>query len=1060
MAVLLGLAPTKVSAQTQEQLKQVEAALPPLARVTPAAPRKLLVFTGCKGYRHEAIEIGTKTLEMMGAATGAFTTVASDDIAMFEPANLQQFDAVCFNNSTGDLFLPGNLADLTQEQQQAAREYDALLKESLLDFVRGGKGVIGIHAATDAWYGWAEYGERMGGYFWGHPWNEDVAVKVDDPLNALSAAFDVPTFTIADEIYQFKEPYSRESLRVLLSLDVTKTNMDKGDAIHRTDNDFAVAWIRSYGEGRVFYCSLGHRPEVFMNPMILQFYLDGIQFAMGDLDADTTPSAALSADYRARDNAARRDLELNAALKAVVRLEYGDGVEATSRVEQAARDAHGDAQATARLAARLSEMLAREDATPAGKRFLAEQLSLCGTGTDIAPLVQLLDDPALADLGRFGLERIPGKTVDAALVAALADGTSLQQIGIANTLGRRGSKASVRALAALMNSTESSDVAYAAAAALGKIGGRKAVAALRGTDYVNNLEFADAQIVAARELLKAGKKRAAARAFKYVLDNSHVDGARWAAFVGVMTARGVRAVPDIIAALEGDDAVLQSAANHCVREVGDSKATRAFASRLPRLAPATQALVIAALSDRGDTVACPAVLDMLDSPDAGVRLAAVRALAEIGDDSAVLPLAHAAATAGPEESDEARKSLTLLGGSQIDETITSLIPVVDVAEQVELIRSTAPRFAESTVPVLLEAAGSQDENVRAEAFKSLGVLAGPQDLPNLIALLDSVDGAKARKEAERAVALVARKVVPEDAQADMLLAHLVSLDPADTETRISLLKVLGQVSGPKALEAVRAGTHDAAESVREAAARVLMDWSDSEPVEDLLVLAETGDTETLRILALRAALHMLSNDSVIVGQPTFVAKRSTTELLNLYKQAMDLATRPEEKKLILAGLATVRSDAAADYVRRFVNDPALRAEAKQALAKLEAHTRQAYSSHNPGVAQNVLDDDPNTLWDTRAAQVPDMWIMVDLGQVRPVHEVMIQSPASRLNDFAREYAIYLSSDLKNWGEPVATGSGVATIDVTFKPRKARFVAIEQLGEARGWWWSIDEISVK
>ncbi|MBM4082807.1 MAG: ThuA domain-containing protein, partial [Planctomycetes bacterium] len=179
--------------------------------------------------------------------------------------------------------------------QDAAKARDERAKKSLLDFVAGGKGIVGIHAATDAQYQqWADYGKLMGGYFSGHPWNEVVTVKIDDPGHPVNAAFQGKSFEVADEIYQFKDPYSREALRVLLSLDTAKTKMDKGDKIRRTDGDFAVSWVRSYGKGRVFYCSLGHRNEIFWNPTVLQHYLDGIQFAFGDLQADTTPSAALA----------------------------------------------------------------------------------------------------------------------------------------------------------------------------------------------------------------------------------------------------------------------------------------------------------------------------------------------------------------------------------------------------------------------------------------------------------------------------------------------------------------------------------------------------------------------------------------------------------------------------------------------------------------------------------------------------------------------------------------------------------------------------------------------
>ena len=272
--------------------KRIEKAAPEKATVAPERARKLLVYNYCKGFYHGSIPYGAKAMEILGKKTGAFQTVVTDKMDLFEPGSLQQFDAVCLNNTTGEIFLPKDIDKLPQAEQDAARKREALLKQSLLDFVRNGKGIVGVHAATDCYYNWSEYGEMIGGYFNHHPWHEKVGIKVDDPGHPLCAAFDPKGFTIVDEIYQFKDPYSRDALRVLLSLDVNRTDMTK-ESIRREDKDFAVSWTRRYGLGRVFYCSLGHRNEIFWNPAVLQYYLDGIQFALGDLPAPITPSNKL-----------------------------------------------------------------------------------------------------------------------------------------------------------------------------------------------------------------------------------------------------------------------------------------------------------------------------------------------------------------------------------------------------------------------------------------------------------------------------------------------------------------------------------------------------------------------------------------------------------------------------------------------------------------------------------------------------------------------------------------------------------------------------------------------
>lgn len=257
---------------SEKELQQIRDALPAKATAAPAAPRKVLLFWRCEGFFHgDGIAAGNKAFEMMGEKTGAFTVVTSDDVSMFDPDKLNAFDAVIFNNTT-------NLAFENPVHRQA-----------LLDFARNGKGVVGTHSSVDNFYKWPEGAAMMGALFAGHPWGE-APVKLDDPQHPLLKAFGGKGFWVQDEMYKMREPYSRDRLRVLLSFDMSKL---PADAPTREDKDNAVAWIQQVGKGRVFYCSLGHNRNIFWDPAILQFYLDGIQYALGDLPADATPSAAL-----------------------------------------------------------------------------------------------------------------------------------------------------------------------------------------------------------------------------------------------------------------------------------------------------------------------------------------------------------------------------------------------------------------------------------------------------------------------------------------------------------------------------------------------------------------------------------------------------------------------------------------------------------------------------------------------------------------------------------------------------------------------------------------------
>lgn len=260
---------------TAEFLAEINAAAPAKAPATPAKPRKVLVCWKCEGFFHaKGIPAGNEAMKLLGKKTGAWeVTVLTDDYKYFEPTELKQFDAVILNNTT----------HLQPSPEQ---------KAALLDFVKSGKGLVGIHAATDNFSDWPEGAEMIGGLFDGHPWaaNGTWAMKLDEPAHPLVKAFNGHGFKLKDEIYQIKGAYSREKQRVLISLDMSDDTTRNRPNQKREDKDNAVCWIHPYGAGRVFYFSVGHNAEVFTNPSVLGTFLAGIQYALGDLKCDDSPS--------------------------------------------------------------------------------------------------------------------------------------------------------------------------------------------------------------------------------------------------------------------------------------------------------------------------------------------------------------------------------------------------------------------------------------------------------------------------------------------------------------------------------------------------------------------------------------------------------------------------------------------------------------------------------------------------------------------------------------------------------------------------------------------------
>jgi type 1 glutamine amidotransferase len=189
-------------AVSDDEAAMIEKAAPDKAPATPEKARKMLIFTKCNGFAHDSIPYVTKALEVMGKKTGAYETVVSDDMSVFSAENLAQFDAICFNNTT--------VLKPNEEQQKA-----------ILDFINDGKGIVGIHAATDNFYDWPAGGELMGGFFAGHPWHSGGtwAFKLDEASHPLNASFEGKGFSLSDEIYLIREVGLRDTARVLISLD-------------------------------------------------------------------------------------------------------------------------------------------------------------------------------------------------------------------------------------------------------------------------------------------------------------------------------------------------------------------------------------------------------------------------------------------------------------------------------------------------------------------------------------------------------------------------------------------------------------------------------------------------------------------------------------------------------------------------------------------------------------------------------------------------------------------------------------------------------------------------
>jgi type 1 glutamine amidotransferase len=272
---------------TTEWLATVRKAAP--AKPTASAPkRKILVFSLFTGFDHKVIPHVNKVFKILGEKSGAFDVDVTVDIEALKPKRLAAYDVLILNNNCPksprrNLFLDEletnrKYRGMTEKERQAKANS---VEQSILDFVAGGKGLVAIHGAVTMLNNSTKFTEMIGAAFYYHPAAQQITIRTVNPNDPLVAAFKgKEPFVHDDEPYCFNGPYKRLNFCPLLVVDTKKLNDPKGEAGKTVRY---VAWVKPYGKGRVFYCSPSHFPESYESCTLLQFLLDGTQYASGDL---------------------------------------------------------------------------------------------------------------------------------------------------------------------------------------------------------------------------------------------------------------------------------------------------------------------------------------------------------------------------------------------------------------------------------------------------------------------------------------------------------------------------------------------------------------------------------------------------------------------------------------------------------------------------------------------------------------------------------------------------------------------------------------------------------
>lgn len=488
--------------------------------------------------------------------------------------------------------------------------------------------------------------------------------------------------------------------------------------------------------------------------------------------------------------------ELDTLTAGAAKYESGGSSEPLRQIEQRLRESAGDASRHAELEAALIRLLA-PDATFEAKRFACVHLAVMGSEESLPALAALLKQQETVGIACLALAKLQSAKAGDSLRAALPEAKGSARLQIIGTLGRRAEVASVTLLSGLARDTDPV-VASAAIRALGSVNAaaaRDAVAALRReANPAVAAVVAEASLCGAEQLVASGDKAAAASICEGLLQPAFPEHIRRGALGLLLRTdadRGLQRILKMLGAVPVDS-VLAAVAIARVPELREEGVSKRFGDVLPRLLPSEQVLLLEALACRADADARAAIRAQVGATDPGVRHAALVAVGNLEDASAVSLLAKVLAAAStPEESKDVQLALGgLRGNDATDQAIAEALRQAAAKDKPQLMAVLSRRSGRVAAAALLEQSGDADGRVARSAAQALVRIADSGDSAALAALQAAVSGNDVRA---REVALRTLTAWRGAAAWDTLLG--IYLKPENAAQHVLALRGLVRIAG-------------------------------------------------------------------------------------------------------------------------------------------------------------------------------------------------------------------------------------------------------------------------
>jgi HEAT repeat protein len=355
-------------------------------------------------------------------------------------------------------------------------------------------------------------------------------------------------------------------------------------------------------------------------------------------------------------------------------------------------------------------------------------------------------------------------------------------------------------------------------------------------------------------------------------------------------------------------------------EMPDTVVTQALLAELNQLSPEGRTLVVMALGRRGDASAAPALCEMAKSGDKPVRLTAIRALPELGQVSAVPVLAGLMDETDPEISQAAQAAVLGFPGPEADAVVLGLFKSDQPQKRLKGIELIGQRRLVACVPDLIAAAGDANGDIRQAALKKLAELGRPDDFQAVLDLLMQTKEAADTNLATRALVDVCARSEKPDGFSEKLASLLGAAKP---DKKNALLRVLGSIGGTVALDAVRKAAQDTDTGVQDTAIRLIAAWKTKDAAPDMLAQTKNSSNESHKIASLQGYLRLARE-----------AGLSVEEKLVMCKEAVPLAQRDDDKRLLLGVLQDIPSVEALSLVMVHLDNTAIQGEAGTAAVSV------------------------------------------------------------------------------------------------------------------------------